>query len=246
MERADALAVLLERRAPLAAAGVELHQPPVRRFVQRVEGEAPLGVLECTRPLAARRVDIGEPVEQHGEVACERARVERLPVVERGAVAEPEAGHEGAAVQGGGLRERRRVIGGGEPPELRDVEPEAAPVEGHRVAVGGEPPLAERRAEGREGAAERRAGALGRVLGPEQRGQRVAAVRAALHRQIGQQRRRLPGVDRERAVPDRRHGRAEEREPQLTVAHVRDRRRDGSVVGSRLVTVGGRRNPARP
>ena len=228
MQRADALAVLRERRGPLAARGVELDQAPMGRLVQRVEREPAAGVLDRAHVAPARAEPLGEPIEDRPELARERPRLERLPVVERSAVAEPEAGEEDAAVQRRGLLELGEVSRRREPPELVDVEQDAVPLERDRVARDGEPAAAERRAQRRERPAQRRARAVGRVLGPEELGERVAAVAAPLDREVGEQRGRLARVDRERHTVAERLRRAEERQPQRRVAHASDRRRNGA------------------
>ena len=199
MQGADALAVLRERGSPLAARAVELDQPPVRRLVERIEREPAAGVLDRARMAPARAEALGEPVEDGAELARERPRLERLPVVERSAVAEPEAGEEGAALQRRGLLELGEVVAAREPAELVDVERHAVPLERDRVARDGEPAAAERRAERRERPPQRRAGAVGRVLRPQELRERVAAVPAPLDREIGEQRGRLARVDRRAA-----------------------------------------------
>ena len=124
MQGADALAVLRERRGPLAARAVELDQPPVRR--SRCSGSSASRRRACSiaRAWLPRAPSaLGEPVEDAAELARERPRLERLPVVERSAVAEPEAGEERrrgaarAACSSSARSSPRR-----EPAELVDVE----------------------------------------------------------------------------------------------------------------------------
>ncbi len=228
MEGANALAVLAERGGPLAARPVELDQPPMGRLVQRLERQPAAGVLDRAHVAPARTEPLGEAVEHGPELARERSRLQRLPVVERRAVTEPEAREEDAALQRRGLLELREVSPTREPPELVDVEEDAVPLERDRVARDSEPAAAERRAQRRERPPQRRAGPIGRVLGPQELRQDVATVPARLDREVREQRGRLPRVDGQRNTVAERLRRAEERQPQRRVAHDSDRRRNGS------------------
>ena len=83
-----------------------------------------------------------------------------------------------------------------EPVELVDIELPALERDG--VPRDGDPAAAERRAQRRERPAQRRARAIGRVVGPQELRERVAIVDAALDGEIREQRRRLARVHRER------------------------------------------------
>ena len=228
MKRADALAVLRERGSPLTARAVELDQPPVRGLVERIECEPAARVLDRARMAAPRAEALGEAVEHGTELARERARLQRLPVVERRAVAQAEAGEEGSSLQRRGLLEVGEVVSAGQPAEVVDVERHAVPLQGDRIACDGEPAAVERRAERRERPPQRRAGAVGRVFRPQELGERVATVASGLHSEVREQRRRLARVDLQRRAVAERLRRAEERQPQRRVAHESDRRRNGS------------------
>ena len=228
MQRADALAVLRERSGPLAARPVELDQAPMGCLVQRLERQPAPGVLDRAHVAPARTEPFGETIEHRPQLARERSRLQRLPVVERRAVAEPEAGEEDVALQRRGLLELREVSPTREPPELVDVEQDAVPLERDRIARDGEPASAERRAQRRKRPPQRRARAVGCVLGPQELGEHVAAVAALLDREVGEQRGRLARVDGQRNAVAERLRRAEERQPQRRVAHESDRRRNGA------------------
>ena len=228
MQGADALAVLRERRSPLAARAVELDQPSMRRLVQRLERQPAAGVLDRADVAPAGAEPLGEPVEDAPQLARERSGLQRLPVVERSAVAEPEARKEDAALQGRGLLELGQVFAAREPAKLVDVEENALPLERDRVACDGEPAAAERRAQRRERPPQRRAGPVGRVLRPQELRQHVAPVPSLLHREIGEERGCLARVDRQRNAVAERLRRPQERQPQRRVAHRSDRRRNGA------------------
>ena len=70
--------------------------------------------------------------------------------------------------------------------------------QGDLIPLGVHPALAEGRVEIHERPAQPGTGALAVRIGPEQRRQRLAAVRLARDGQIGQQRQRLAPLDRDR------------------------------------------------
>ena len=188
-------------------------------LVQRLERQPTAGVLDRAHVAAASPEHLGEAIEDGSQLARERCRLERLPVVERSAVAQAEAREKRSALQGRCLLELREVVAGREPAELVDVDEDTVPLERDRVARDGEPALAECRAQRRERSPQRRARSVGRVLGPQKLGQDVASVPALLDREIREQGGRLARVDRERNAVAERLRRAEERQPQRRVAH---------------------------
>ena len=155
MEDAHAVAVLRERDGALAARAVERDQSSVRGLVQRVEGEPPARVLDRAQRVAAGSAAVGEPVEDASELPCERCGTERLPVVEDGAVAQPEAGEERAAVQRRRLLEIRELGARREAVKLPEIE--LRTLERDRVPRDRHPAAAERRAQRRERPPQRRA-----------------------------------------------------------------------------------------
>ena len=209
VERADAVAVLRERLRPLAALTVERDQAPVRGLVERVEHEPPSRVLDRAHPVAGRRAEVGEPVEDGSQLPAERGAPEGLPIVERAAVPQPEAGEEGPAVESRRPFEHREVVAHREPPELVEVEAHISGLERDGVAGDRHPAAAERRAQRRERPPQRGAAAVGRMVRPQELRERVAIVDAALHGQVREQRRRLARVHRQRDAVREHHGWAE-------------------------------------
>ena len=99
---ADALPVLLHRRRTVAGRGVQRHQPPVNGFAERVEREQPAGVLDGLRGEAGPGARVDQPFQGLRDLPGDPLRLEPLPVVELGAVAEREPVHEPATGQCGG------------------------------------------------------------------------------------------------------------------------------------------------
>ena len=109
VEHADAIAVLLHRRLPIADLREEPDQLPMRRLVQGIEGEPAPRASDGLGRIAARRKRICEPVEHRGDLALDFVACELLPVVESGAVPQPEAREERATVEGSRLLEWRET-----------------------------------------------------------------------------------------------------------------------------------------
>ena len=108
MQRPHALAVLLERERTLAGARGEVHEAVVRRLVEGVELQPATRVLERVGDLPLLGQPVGEPVEYGAQLTRQPSRLERLPVVEGDAVAQPEAGEQLPAIELRRLGERRR------------------------------------------------------------------------------------------------------------------------------------------
>jgi hypothetical protein len=192
---ADAVAVLSEGRSALSAGAVERDQPAMRGLVERIEREPPPRVLDRPHSVGA----VGEAIEDRAELARQRRGAKRLPVVENGAIPQPEAGEEDTAVKRGRAFEIRKLLARSEPLELADVD--LAALERNGIPRNLDPPAAERRAQRRERAAERCTRAIGRVVRPQQFCERVAIVDASLDREIREQRGRLARIHRQgRAV----------------------------------------------
>ena len=109
LEDRDARAVLAHRAGPVAGRGEELHPPDMRRLVERVEVDPPAGGRDRPGEVAVRLECRDEPVQHPADGPLHGGRPGRAPVVELGAVAEREPGHERAACQLGGGCEVRRV-----------------------------------------------------------------------------------------------------------------------------------------
>ena len=189
IEHSHAFAVLLHRGLPIADLGQQPDQLPVRRLVQRIERKPAPRTRDRLRRVARGSEGTCEPVEDRRELPVHLVTRELLPVVERGAVAEAEAGEERAAVERGRLLERLEAAGArlvrgvpvalrrrDEPTQLLDVEPDPRPRERDGIPPDLDEPGAEGRLERRERAAEGGTRAVGVGLGPEQtrRGSRVA------------------------------------------------------------------------
>ncbi len=194
-ERAHALPVLLERGRAVAAQRVQPDHGAVSGLVQRVEVEPAAGVRERGRPVARRLARLHEPAEHRGELASQPVRLAALPVLERGRVPEAEALEEVAPEHGGGLLERIR---GRERAEAVDVDRQRGaahqrhPLPGRLDRVGPDRP-----SQRRERAPERAARMLGVVVGPQQLGEDVTRARTVGEREVGEQRERLAGIERD-------------------------------------------------
>ena len=228
IEDAHAVAVLLHRGLPIADLGQQPDQLPVGRLVERVEGEPATRTRDRLRGVARGSEGAREPVEHRGELPVHLVARELLPVVERGAVAEAEAGEERATVERGGLLERLEAAGAGlvrrvavalgrrdEPAQLVDVEPDPRPRERDGIPPDLDEARVERRLERRERAAEGGTRTVGVGLGPEEPGERVASGRAPGEGEVGEQRGRLARVDVERPAVDLDQRWAEERDAEL-------------------------------
>ena len=176
---------------------------------------------------------------------------ELLPVVERGAVAEAEAGEERATVERGGLLERLEAARAGlvrgvpvalrrgdEATQLVDVEPDPGARERDGVPPDLEPARAERRLQRRERAAQGGPRAVGVGLRPEQPGERVTTGGAPGEGEVGEKRRRLARVDVERPTVDLDQRWAEKRDAQLgPVRHEGDSTATDFVESRAAVTI---------
>ena len=161
--------------------------------MERVELEPAAGEREV-----ARGLDV--PREHRRELAAQRVGLAALPVLEPGRVAEAEALEQLAAeLDDRGLE----VAGRRQRAEAVDVDLERpAPHQADAVARGLDRLGPDRRPERRERAAQRPAGVLGVVLGPQQLREDVARPRPLDERQHREQRHRLARVERHgRAVP---------------------------------------------
>ena len=235
IEDAHAVAVLLHRGLPVADLGQQPDQLPVRRLVERIESEPAARTRDRLRRVARGSEGAREPVEHRRELPVHLVTCELLPVVERGAVAEAEAGEERATVERGRLLEwleaararlvRRVPVALGrrdEPTQLVDVEPDPRPRERDGVPPDLDETRVERRLERRERPAEGGTRAVGVGLGPEKAGERVASRGATGEGEVGEQRGRLARVDVERPAVDLDQRWAEKRDAELGRRHTRD------------------------
>ena len=103
VEHPHAFAVLLERARAVAGVGEEPDQLPVRGLVERIEGEPAPRSRDRAGVISTCSEQCSQPVERHRDLAPELLGRQLLPVVELGAVAEPEALEERPAVE----RDRR-------------------------------------------------------------------------------------------------------------------------------------------
>ncbi len=176
--------------------------------MQDVEDQPSPGVCHCLLPLTQRPATAREPLERARQLPPQALGLEKLPVVEGDAVAQPETGHEVVAVKLNGLGQQRHAFGTylrfpvpvrlalcQEVVETDDVYQDRAVVKVHVLSVGDQPPLRAGLAQRREGPAQGGAGATLVVLGPEQSSERVPGVAPPRYGQVGGERDRLPRVD---------------------------------------------------
>ncbi len=171
--------------------------------MQPVERQPPLGERHGLGGSPGRGQRGDQPVEGELQLGPQLRRGGPLPVVEDDAVAQAEPGQEVVAVQGDGARQRLD-----RPPPLPGRRGQRAePADVHRVVVDVQPsggavdheePPTQRGAQRGERAAQRRPPAVAAGVRPEQVGDQLAAVHAAADGQVGQHRRRLARVDRQR------------------------------------------------
>ena len=207
VEHAYAVAVLAQRLGPAPARRVEADQCPVGGLVQRIEGEAAAGVGDGVGGPAARLERVHEPVERPLELRPQLSGRIPLPVVEADAVAQPEPGQKVVAVKGGGRRQpvhgRRPVPGGcDQRPEPGDVHRVGLHLEHDGRPADRDPTPSERRSQSRQRAPERGPAAVGIRVGPEQVDQELPRLRAAGHREVGEDGHRLARVDVQRLAVD--------------------------------------------
>ena len=228
------VAVLRQRSGAVAGRGQQPDEAHAGRLVERLEVDPAARVADRRRVVARGGLEVGEPVQRGRQLAAQAVGLQPLPVVEGRAVAQPEALEEVAAAQGDGpLELRARGVARGQRAEAADVE-----VERRRVRQGDAVPrrlqvlVADGLAQGRERPAQRPARVGGVVVGPQQLGQGVAGVGALGQREVGEQCRRLAGVERHRRAVAHHAGRAEQRDGQ--------RHRGRASQPERAVTIPGR------
>ena len=177
VDDAHALPVLVDGGGSVAALGVQPHQGAVGGLVERVEVEPPLGVGDGLprSPAAAKAVD--EPSTRAGHRPAQPLGLPRLPVVEVGAVAEPEAGQQIPSPQRRRPRDLLDVLRGHPREEVPDVDRDVVAIdELDLIPRDGRAEVAQLLLDHRQGAAEGAAGAGVVRIGPQQGGQRLPAL----------------------------------------------------------------------
>lgn len=194
------MAVLVEGGGALSILGVKLHQLLVGGFVQGVEGEPAVGVVEGAVILLPLPVVVDKLFQGAAEFALPMFGLLPLPVVEGEAIAQGEAGEEVVVVEGNG-RFELRSRGAGEQGsrgeqllELEYVAPDLIGVEADLVAADEEGGIADAAFEGGEGAAEGGFGVAVVVFGPKEGGEGFAGVGLAGEGEIGQKGNGFAGV----------------------------------------------------
>jgi hypothetical protein len=178
LEHAHALLVLPERGPPPSLLRVEAHQRSVHGLLQRVQRQQPESAqhrrldgarlaLVCQQPREGLEGELPQPLAFAQQPLLERRLVER------------QSRQEIALVERARAREGLRRAVSEEPLEVRDIDADAAAIEGNRVPVEREA----RRGGGRQGLAQGEEGltqaVAGRLLAdpaPEQRSELVAGV----------------------------------------------------------------------
>ena len=202
VEDRDARPVLAQRGGPVAARRQQLHAPDMGTLVERVEVDASSGGRRRGGHVTGRRRLDDESVQEVGDRPLDPHRPGRPPVVELRAVAQREAGEEGAAGKIGGRSEVADDPRSGRSLQLDEVDGRALtddvdprPIDPQqRVAHG----ASHHRQRPSQGAACR--GVVG--VGPQQGRQLVAGVRPAVGREDHEDRDRLARVDVQRRPVD--------------------------------------------
>ena len=194
VEHPDEFAVLADGGGALPGPGQNADQRLVGRFVQRVEGQPPAGVVECPGGLAGADATGDQPFERTGQHLAQPISRRRLPVLELRAVAQREPGEEVVPVE-----PRRALQGGqvrpdGQRLEVGHVHPHPVRPERHHGA-GDREALSHGGRRDRERPAQRPPGAGGVGFRPEQGGEPVPALFTPRDREDGQQRDGLLGVE---------------------------------------------------
>ncbi len=214
------------------------------RLVERVEGEAAGRGIDGGRDVAAAFGDVGKPVQHGGDAALGRDRPGGTPVVELRAVAEREAREERAAGEVGRRREDARVVRGRGMLDGDEVDVDRV-VEGDDGSVDPQPSVAQGGSQHGQRPPERAAGRLVVGVGPEEGGELVARVWAALDREDGEDRERLARVDHDRRAVDRHDERPEHADPEPGARAGRcGHPRNGSATDRDPVTFAARHPPA--
>ena len=215
VEGPDAISILPDGRGWLAGTGVRLHEQAMGRLMQRVEVQPAATRRDRVTGIAVCELEPGQPLEGAGKLTSVVLPLGQEPLVERLAVAEGEAVHECAAVEGsrtakGGDASTTRRVGivamashpGEGRPERRDVEVDGTARERDRRPVDLESPIADCRIEDRQGPAQGASRPFAVGLRPQERGEDLAGRRSPGRREIREDRDRLPGVDSQRFAVD--------------------------------------------
>ena len=180
----------------------------MRGFVQRIQGQPTPGVIDGLLDLGARHQGPHQTLERTRKLAPQPLRLEELPLVEGGAVAQREPGHEVTPKERGGLLERCHALGtdvvavvpmaAAAPLQLGealDVDPDVVALQGDRRSPCRQPPPTQRLLEHRQSAPQRSPGPFLVVLGPQEPRERIASLRPSRDREVDEQRRGLASVD---------------------------------------------------
>ncbi len=155
--------------------------------MERVERQAAAGGREGAGEVRAGGQAVGERVERPAQIGAQGLGDEEAPLLEGRGVAQIQAGQQVAPVERGGRAERLDIggvaAGGGDlGAEGGDVERQGAGAQPDLPAVALNQIGAARRADRPDGLAQSGRGAGRLQLGPEQRGQGLAAVAPAVDR----------------------------------------------------------------
>ena len=205
VQRLGTLGVLAQGGGLLASVGIQLHQMAVNGFVGRVEPQLLQGMGDGSSVLTADGAAVAQPGECGHTFAAQRCRLLALPLVKIRRVRQAETGQKVVLVERHGFGEGRQAAGadtigsmavgaaaGDERVQVIDICPDIG-VAGQRdsIAVRFDPAWTDSMPQGIKGTPKMTTSFGLAVIGPEQRGQRVACVDVARDGQVNKQRQRL-------------------------------------------------------
>jgi hypothetical protein len=249
IEHAHERAIGGERAGPIARPCRDADQVRSRRLRERIGGDASTGVQERGVEVVSRRFvpdDAGEGLRQLGAQALGGSR---LPLVERGTVAQRESVEESFGRQLDGRVPGRGILRSGAAAEVDDVarRPVAVPPNSRGRDDEG------RTDRGRRGqrATQNRTGTRAIELGPQRGGERIARETVLGVGRERQHRHRLAGVEPDRDAVDGGARGAEQAEHEHAAASGRSRHgqqghyafRSAETMANRNASGTGRRGP---
>ena len=205
LEHPDALLVLPERRASSPGLGVQPHQRPVRRLLQRVQPQQRQPCLNGGVGLAGLPVLRQELRQRLQRQLAEPLPLPQQPLLEPARPLHAQPRQQVPPVERRRRRQRRRRPLGDPALERRHVDLHRRRVQRDRVALHAHPAGGQRPPQREQRLAEAVPGLALRAVSPEQRRELVARMRPpGGQSQVGQQRLGLPrrqGEGRARAEP---------------------------------------------
>ena len=201
-QRLPALLILADGGGALAAQCMQAHERALGWLVQRVNIEPMAGMDDGLCVVADACAAVGQPLQRLAQLAAQTLRLAHLPHVKLRRIEQREASQEIVAIERNRRLQGRQAVRAGlylavaVRFALRQMRMKGDCIDPEAVLLGSadllpvhcQPTVTERVFEAREGAAQIAACGGLVVVGPEQSRQRVTAVGALGHSQIGQQR----------------------------------------------------------